>query len=72
MGDDEARAAGLIEVRPGYFRASWPMAAAAVIRDDDDRVLLVQPAYYPRRWLMPGVTRLPGSGGLHGASWLTR
>jgi hypothetical protein len=41
VGDDEARAAGLTEVRPGYFRASWPMAAAAVIRDDDDRVLLV-------------------------------
>jgi 8-oxo-dGTP pyrophosphatase MutT (NUDIX family) len=30
------------------------MAAAAVIRDEDDRVLLVQPAYYPGRWLMPG------------------
>ena len=44
----------MIEVRPGYFRASWPMAAAAVIRDEEDRVLLVQPAYYPGRWLMPG------------------
>jgi len=63
VGDDEARAAGLTEVRPGYFRASWPLAAAAVIRDDDDRVLLVQGF---------AVTRLPGSGGLHGASWLTR
>jgi len=30
------------------------MAAAAVILDEDDRVLLVQPAYYPGRWLMPG------------------
>jgi 8-oxo-dGTP diphosphatase len=44
----------LLEVRPGYFRASWPMAAGAVILDDQDRVLLVQPAYYPGRWLMPG------------------
>jgi 8-oxo-dGTP diphosphatase len=44
----------MIEVRPGYFRASWPMAAAAVILDEEDRVLLVQPAYYPGRWLMPG------------------
>lgn len=44
----------MIEVRPGYFRASWPMAAAAVIRDGEDRVLLVQPVYYPGRWLMPG------------------
>lgn len=44
----------MIEVRPGYFRASWPMAAAALIVDEDDRVLLVQPAYYPGRWLMPG------------------
>jgi 8-oxo-dGTP pyrophosphatase MutT (NUDIX family) len=44
----------MIEVRPGYFRASWPMAAAAVILDGKDRVLLVQPAYYPGRWLMPG------------------
>jgi 8-oxo-dGTP pyrophosphatase MutT (NUDIX family) len=30
------------------------MAAAALIRDQGDRVLLVQPAYYPGRWLMPG------------------
>lgn len=30
------------------------MAASAVILDDDDRVLLVQPSYYPGRWLMPG------------------
>jgi 8-oxo-dGTP diphosphatase len=30
------------------------MAASAVIRDADDRVLLVQPCYYPGRWLMPG------------------
>jgi 8-oxo-dGTP pyrophosphatase MutT (NUDIX family) len=44
----------MIEVRPGYFRASWPMAASAVILDEKDRVLLVQPAYYPGRWLMPG------------------
>jgi 8-oxo-dGTP pyrophosphatase MutT (NUDIX family) len=44
----------MIEVRPGYFRASWPMAAAAVILDEKDRVLLVQPSYYPGRWLMPG------------------
>ena len=54
MADDEARPAQLIEVRPGYFRASWPMAAAAVILDEADRILLVQPAYYPGRWLMPG------------------
>jgi 8-oxo-dGTP diphosphatase len=54
VADDDARPAQLIEVRPGYFRASWPMAAGAVIRDEDDRVLLVQPAYYPGRWLMPG------------------
>jgi 8-oxo-dGTP pyrophosphatase MutT (NUDIX family) len=44
----------MIEVRPGYFRASWPMAAAAVVLDEKDRVLLVQPTYYPGRWLMPG------------------
>jgi 8-oxo-dGTP diphosphatase len=44
----------MIEVRPGYFRASWPVAAAAVILDEEDRVLLVQPSYYPGRWLMPG------------------
>ena len=44
----------MIEVRPGYFRASWPMAAAGLILDVDDRVLLVQPSYYPGRWLMPG------------------
>lgn len=25
-----------------------------MIRDERDRVLLVQPAYYPGRWLMPG------------------
>jgi 8-oxo-dGTP pyrophosphatase MutT (NUDIX family) len=30
------------------------MAAAAVIRDEQDGVLLVQPSYYPGRWLMPG------------------
>lgn len=30
------------------------MAAAAVILDEEDRVLLVQPSYYPGRWLMPG------------------
>lgn len=30
------------------------MADAAVILNEDDRVLLVQPAYYPGRWLMPG------------------
>jgi len=30
------------------------MAAAAVILDAEDRVLLVQPAYYPDRWLTPG------------------
>lgn len=30
------------------------MAAAAVILDEEDRVLLVQPVYYPGRWLMPG------------------
>jgi len=30
------------------------MAAGAVILDADDRVLLVQPSYYPGRWLMPG------------------
>lgn len=30
------------------------MAAAALIRDEEDRVLLVQPSYYPDRWLMPG------------------
>jgi 8-oxo-dGTP pyrophosphatase MutT (NUDIX family) len=54
VADDEARPAQLIEVRPGYFRASWPMAAAAVILDEADRILLVQPAYYPGRWLMPG------------------
>jgi len=44
----------MIEVRPGYCGASWPMAAAAVIVDEKDRVLLVKPAYYPDRWLMPG------------------
>lgn len=44
----------MIEVRPGYFRVGWPMAAAAVILDEEDRVLLVQPSYYPGRWLMPG------------------
>jgi hypothetical protein len=27
----------MIEVRPGYIRASWPMAAAAVILDEEDR-----------------------------------
>jgi 8-oxo-dGTP pyrophosphatase MutT (NUDIX family) len=54
VADDEARPAQVTEVRPGYFRASWPMAAAAVILDEADRVLLVQPAYYPGRWLMPG------------------
>jgi 8-oxo-dGTP pyrophosphatase MutT (NUDIX family) len=30
------------------------MAAAAVILDEANRVLLVQPVYYPGRWLMPG------------------
>ena len=30
------------------------MAASAVILDSEDRVLLVRPAYYPGRWLMPG------------------
>lgn len=25
--DDEVRPLQMIEVRPGYFRASWPMAA---------------------------------------------
>lgn len=34
----------MVEVRPGYFRTSWPMAAAAVIFDEEERVLLVQPA----------------------------
>ena len=54
MAESDVRPAQMIEVRPGYFRPGWPMAAGAVIRDDDDRVLLVQPAYYPGRWLMPG------------------
>jgi 8-oxo-dGTP diphosphatase len=44
----------MIEVRPGYFRASWPMAAAAVVLGEKDRVVLVQPVYYAGRWLMPG------------------
>jgi 8-oxo-dGTP diphosphatase len=44
----------MIEVSPGYFRASWPMAAAAVILDEENRVLLVEPTYYSDRWLMPG------------------
>jgi 8-oxo-dGTP diphosphatase len=52
--DEKSRPSQMIEVRPGYMRASWPMAAAAVILDGEDRVLLVQPAYYPGRWLMPG------------------
>jgi 8-oxo-dGTP diphosphatase len=52
--DDESRPLQMIEVRPGYLRASWPMAASAVILDSEDRVLLVRPAYYPGRWLMPG------------------
>ena len=30
------------------------MAAGAVILDESGRVLLVQPGYYPGRWLMPG------------------
>jgi 8-oxo-dGTP diphosphatase len=30
------------------------MAASAVILDQEDRILLVQPSYYPGRWLMPG------------------
>jgi 8-oxo-dGTP diphosphatase len=51
---EETRPPQMIEVRPGYLRASWPMAASAVILDAEDRVLLVQPAYYPGRWLMPG------------------
>jgi 8-oxo-dGTP diphosphatase len=54
VSDDEARPSQVIEVRPGYFRASWPMTTAAVILDEEDRVLLVQPSYYPGRWLMPG------------------
>jgi hypothetical protein len=33
----------MIEVRPGYLRAAWPMAAAAVILDPQDRVLLASP-----------------------------
>jgi len=52
--NDEDLPPQVIEVRPGYFRASWPMAAAAVILDEQERILLVQPAYYPGRWLMPG------------------
>jgi hypothetical protein len=52
--DDEISLPPMIEVRPGYFRASWPMAAAAVILDEEDRVLLVRPAYHFGRWLMPG------------------
>jgi 8-oxo-dGTP diphosphatase len=52
--DEESRSPQMIEVRPGYLRASWPMAAAAVILDAENRVLLVRPAYYPGRWLMPG------------------
>jgi 8-oxo-dGTP pyrophosphatase MutT (NUDIX family) len=54
MAGSDVRPSQMIEVRPGYFRPGWPMAAGAVIRDDDDRVLLVQPSYYPGRWLMPG------------------
>ena len=50
----EERPPQVIEVRPGYFRASWPVAAAAVILDEQERILLVQPAYYPGRWLIPG------------------
>src|SRR5208282_1754523 len=52
MHDDETLPSPMIEVRPGYLRASWPMAAAAVILDEKDRVLLVQPVYYSGRWLM--------------------
>src|ERR1700677_5159224 len=48
--DDETSLPPMIEVRPGYFRASWPMAAAAVILDEEDRVLLVRPAYHSGRW----------------------
>ena len=54
MPDDKPLPSQLIEVRPGYFRASLPMAAGALILDEEDRVLLVQPSYYPGRWLMPG------------------
>jgi 8-oxo-dGTP pyrophosphatase MutT (NUDIX family) len=54
VADEETSASQMIEVRPGYFRTAWPMAAAAVIRDEEDRILLVQPSYYPGRWLMPG------------------
>jgi hypothetical protein len=47
----------MIEVRPGYFRASWPMAAAAVVLDEKDRVLLVQPVYYADAGLCPAAPR---------------
>ncbi|MFJ4184165.1 NUDIX domain-containing protein [Kitasatospora sp. NPDC089509] len=54
--DDETRVvpAGHTEVRPGYVRAVWPMAAGALIRDGLGRVLLVNPTYHADRWLLAG------------------
>ncbi|MFJ5879916.1 NUDIX domain-containing protein [Kitasatospora cineracea] len=49
---------GHAEVAPGYVRAVWPMAAGALITDEDGRVLLVNPTYHTGewkdRWLFPG------------------
>ncbi|MEU8919492.1 NUDIX hydrolase [Kitasatospora sp. NPDC048545] len=49
---------GHAEVAPGYVRATWPMAAGALITDEDGRVLLVNPTYHTGewkdRWLFPG------------------
>lgn len=53
-GHGECGGAGHIEVRPGYVRAVWPMAASALIVDEAERVLLVNPVYHPDRWLMVG------------------
>ncbi|MGX9924573.1 NUDIX domain-containing protein [Streptomyces sp. NPDC002248] len=43
-----------MKIREGYVRAVWPMAVSALIRDEDGRVLLVNPTYHPDRWLMAG------------------
>jgi len=54
----------MIEVRPGYFRTSWSMAAAAVIFDEEERVLLVQPRHCPVeafRALGSALPRPPGT-----------
>ena len=54
MASTAAAAGQVVEVAPGYHRARWPMAAGALITDEQERVLLVNPTYHADRWLMPG------------------